>query len=87
MALQDEGERVRRERVARLMREMGIEGLARRRFKAGTTMKLHRWGTVRSGGSEPRAQVWVLAPTLLPSFFPTVTFSRRRPRPGLEADR
>ena len=36
-ALQDEGERVSRKRVARLMREVGIEGVTHRRFKRGTT--------------------------------------------------
>lgn len=32
-----EGERVGRKRVARLMQELGIEGVTRRRFKTGTT--------------------------------------------------
>ena len=34
-----EGERVSRKRVARLMRELGIEGVTRRRFKTGTTKR------------------------------------------------
>ena len=38
-ALLAEGERVSRKRVARLMRELGIEGVTRRRFKTGTTRK------------------------------------------------
>ncbi|MDE0083324.1 MAG: IS3 family transposase [Gammaproteobacteria bacterium] len=38
-ALRDEGERVSRKRVARLMREMGIEGVTRRRFKGSTTKR------------------------------------------------
>ena len=38
-ALRDEGERVSRKRVARLMREMGIEGVTRRRFRTGTTKR------------------------------------------------
>ena len=36
-ALAAEGERVSRKRVARLMRELGIKGVTRRRFKTGTT--------------------------------------------------
>ena len=38
-ALRDEGERVSRKRVARLMRETGIEGVTRRRFKGSTTKR------------------------------------------------
>ena len=38
-ALLAEGERVGRKRVARLMRELGIKGVTRRRFKTGTTRK------------------------------------------------
>ena len=38
-ALLAEGERVSRKRVARLMRELGIEGVTRRRFKTGTTKR------------------------------------------------
>ena len=38
-ALRAEGERVSRKRVARLMRELGIEGVTRRRFKTGTTRR------------------------------------------------
>ncbi len=38
-ALQAAGERVGRKRVARLMRELGIEGVTRRRFKTGTTRR------------------------------------------------
>ena len=38
-ALQDEGERVSRKRVARVMREMGIEGVTPRRFKTATTKR------------------------------------------------
>ena len=38
-ALRDEGERVSRKRVARLMREMGIEAVTRRRFKGSTTKR------------------------------------------------
>ena len=38
-ALRAEGERVSRKRVARLMRELGIEGVTRRRFRTGTTKK------------------------------------------------
>jgi len=34
-----EGERVGRKRVARLMRELGIEGVTRRRFRTGTTKR------------------------------------------------
>ena len=34
-----QGERVGRKRVARLMRELGIEGVTRRRFKTATTRK------------------------------------------------
>ena len=34
-----EGERVSRKRVARLMRELGIEGVTRRRFRTGTTKR------------------------------------------------
>ena len=34
-----EGGRVSRKRVARLMRELGIEGVTRRRFKTGTTKR------------------------------------------------
>ena len=37
-ALRAGGERVSRKRVARLMRELGIEGVTRRRFKTGTTL-------------------------------------------------
>ena len=37
--LQAAGERVGRKRVARLMRELGIEGVTRRRFKTGTTRR------------------------------------------------
>ena len=33
------GERVSRKRVARLMRELGIEGVTRRRFRTGTTKR------------------------------------------------
>ena len=33
------GERVSRKRVARLMRELGIEGVTRRRYKTGTTKR------------------------------------------------
>ena len=39
MAAQEEAERVSRKRVARLMREMGIEGERRRRFKGSTTRR------------------------------------------------
>ena len=38
-ALLADGERVSRRRVARLMRELGIEGVTRRRFKTGTTKR------------------------------------------------
>ena len=38
-ALLAEGERVGRKRVARLMRELDIEGVTRRRFKTGTTKR------------------------------------------------
>ena len=38
-ALLDEGVRVGRKRVARLMRELGIQGVTRRRFKTGTTKR------------------------------------------------
>ena len=38
-ALQAEGERVGRKRVARLMRELGIQGVTRRRFRIGTTKR------------------------------------------------
>ena len=38
-ALRAEGWRVSRKRVARLMRELGIEGVTRRRFKTGTTKR------------------------------------------------
>ena len=38
-ALQAAGERVGRKRVARLMRELGIEGVTRRRFRTGTTRR------------------------------------------------
>lgn len=38
-ALLADGERVGRKRVARLMRELGIEGVTRRRFKTGTTKR------------------------------------------------
>ena len=38
-ALRAEGERVGRKRVARLMRERGIEGVSRRRFRTGTTKR------------------------------------------------
>ncbi len=38
-ALLAAGERVSRKRVARLMRELGIEGVTRRRFKTGTTKR------------------------------------------------
>ena len=38
-ALLAEGHRVSRKRVARLMRELGIEGVTRRRFKTGTTKR------------------------------------------------
>ena len=38
-ALLAEGERVGRKRVTRLMRELGIEGVTRRRFKTGTTKR------------------------------------------------
>ena len=38
-ALLADGERVSRKRVARLMRELGIEGVTRRRFKTGTTKR------------------------------------------------
>ena len=38
-ALRADGERVSRKRVARLMRELGIEGVTRRRFKTGTTKR------------------------------------------------
>jgi len=44
-ALQAEGERVGRKRVARLMKELGIEGVTRRRFRTGTTK--------RDAGAEP----------------------------------
>ena len=38
-ALPDEGERACRERVARLMRQMGMEGATRRRFKGSATKR------------------------------------------------
>ena len=38
-ALLAAGERVSRKRVARLMRELGIEGVTRRRFRIGTTKR------------------------------------------------
>ena len=38
-ALQNEGKRVSRNRVARLMRKVGIEGVTRRRFKGSTTKR------------------------------------------------
>ena len=38
-ALRAGGERVGRKRVARLMRELGIEGMTRRRFRTGTTKR------------------------------------------------
>ena len=38
-ALRAEGERVGRKRVARLMRELGIRGVTRRRFRIGTTTR------------------------------------------------
>ena len=38
-ALRAEDQRVSRKRVARLMRELGIEGVTRRRFKTGTTKR------------------------------------------------
>ena len=37
--LQAAGERVSRKRVARLMRDLGIQGVTRRRFKTATTKK------------------------------------------------
>jgi transposase InsO family protein len=40
--LRDEGRRVSRKRVARLMRELGLEGCRKRRFRA-TTDSLHRF--------------------------------------------
>ena len=45
VALQAEGERVGRKRVARLMGELDIEGVTRRRFRTGTTK--------REAGSRP----------------------------------
>ena len=38
-ALAADGERTGRKRVARLMRELGIEGVTRRRFRTGTTKR------------------------------------------------
>ena len=38
-ALRADGERVGRKRAARLMRELGIEGVTRRRFRRGTTKR------------------------------------------------
>ena len=38
-ALRAEGERVGRKRVARLMRELGVRGVTRRRFRIGTTTR------------------------------------------------
>ena len=38
-ALRAEGWRVSRKRVARLMRELGVEGVTRRRFRTGTTKR------------------------------------------------
>ena len=47
-ALLAEGERVSRKRVARLMRELGIEGMTRRRFKTATTKRAPRPGPRRT---------------------------------------
>ena len=58
------GERVGRKRVARLMRELGIEGVTRRRFKTGTTKrdagaKAARDLVNRDFSAEGPDQLWV----------------------------
>ena len=63
-ALLAEGERVSRKRVARLMRELGIEGVTRRRFKTGTTKRDARAKAApdlvrRDFSAEGPNQLWV----------------------------
>lgn len=64
-ALLAQGERMGRKRVARLMRELGIESVTRRRFKTGTTK---RDGSAKAAPDlvkpelldrGPRDQLWV----------------------------
>jgi putative transposase len=63
-ALLAEGERVSRKRVARLMRELGIEGVTRRRFRTGTTKRDAKARTApdlvnRDFAAERPDQLWV----------------------------
>ena len=72
-ALRAEGERVSRKRVARLMKELGIEGVTRRRFKAGTTKRDAQARPApdlveRDFSAEGPDQLWVADITQVPTW-------------------
>ena len=72
-ALRAEGERVSRKRVARLMKELGIEGVTRRRFKTGTTKRDAQARPApdlveRDFSAEGPDQLWVADITQVPTW-------------------
>ena len=67
------GEQVGRKRVARLMRELGIEGVTRRRFKTATTKKDAKARTApdlvdRDFSADGPDQLWVADITYVPTW-------------------
>ena len=72
-ALRAEGERVSRKRVARLMKELGIEGVTRRGFKTGTTKRDAQARPApdlveRDFSAEGPDQLWVADITQVPTW-------------------
>ena len=72
-ALRAEGWRVSRKRVARLMRELDIKGVTRRRFKTGTTKRDARARPApdlvrRDFSAEGPDQLWVADITYVPTW-------------------
>ena len=72
-ALRAEGERMSRKRVARLMKELDIEGVTRRRFKTGTTKRDARARPApdlveRDFSAEGPDQLWVADITQVPTW-------------------
>ncbi len=72
-ALLAERERVGRKRVARLMRELGIEGVTRRRFRRGTTLRDAKAKPApdlvnRDFSAEGPDQLWVADITYVPTW-------------------
>ena len=72
-ALRAEGERVSRKRVARLMKELDIEGVTRRRFRTGTTKRDAQARPApdlveRDFSAEGPDQLWVADITQVPTW-------------------